>query len=195
MSIGGVLLRGGQVRLLFGDSTLGGLMFLISDALCQKLYGDSSGARFLRWYALLVPMLYCDILTDAMTKGLGQQKICVRYNILTSVLDVIFLYLLLPVYGMEGYFLSFFVTHALNFLLSIRRLLRITGQRIPLYIPLSAASAMLAALYAGSFVPSAAAKSICYLLILGSLLFLAKILTREDLLWISSLIRKKDPTM
>jgi stage V sporulation protein B len=92
-------------------------------------------ARFLRLYALLIPMLYCDALTDAMTKGLGQQKICVRYNILTSALDIAFLYLLLPKYGMMGYFVSFFATHLLNFILSLRRLLKITHTRLPVTVP------------------------------------------------------------
>jgi O-antigen/teichoic acid export membrane protein len=65
-----------------------------------------------------------------MTKGLGQQKANVRYNIFTSLLDVIFLFLLLPRYGMGGYYFSFLITHLLNFLLSLRRLIKISGVRI-----------------------------------------------------------------
>ena len=80
---------------------------------------------------ILNAMLYCDAITDTMTKGLEQQKACVRYNILTSAMDVTFLYYLLPKYGMEGYFVSFLVTHLVNFILSLRRLLRITGERLP----------------------------------------------------------------
>ena len=87
-----------KVTMLYGIF-FGGLLFLLAEPLCRKLYSSTEAGRYLKLYALLVPMLYCDALTDAMTKGLGQQKACVRYNILTSAMDVVFLYLLLPRYG------------------------------------------------------------------------------------------------
>ena len=185
--------RGLRVAMVYGI-VFCGLLYLVAEELCLRLYDSSEAALYLRWYSLLVPMLYCDIITDAMTKGLGQQKICVRYNILTSVLDVVFLYLLLPHYGMTGYFLSFFVTHLLNFVLSLRRLLKITHQTIPFYIPASAASATIFAIWAASYPENPALRCAAFLLVLGSLLFLLKILIREDLLWIQGLIRKKDLT-
>ena len=101
-------------------------MFLVAEDLCQKLFDEPEAGIVLKRYATLVPMLYCDAIVDAMTKGLGQQKICVRYNIMTSALDITGLYLLLPRYGMDGYFISFLITHLINFLLSLRRLLLTT---------------------------------------------------------------------
>jgi len=148
----------------------------------------------MRLYALLIPMLYCDLLTDAMTKGLGQQKICVRYNILTSFLDVVFLYFLLPVYGMMGYYVSFLVTHLLNFILSLRRLLKITEEKLPFHVQLLAAASAIFATRICSLAGSAAVRGICYPLILGNLLFLLRILDSKDLKWVCSLIRKKDLT-
>ena len=100
----------------------GGLLFLLAAPLGETLYHSEEAGRYLMLFALLSPMLYCDALIDAMTKGLGQQTYCVRYNIITSALDLLLLYILLPRYGMYGYFLSFFATHLLNFALSIRRL-------------------------------------------------------------------------
>ena len=185
--------KGLRVALIYG-LFICGILFLLSDWLCQRLYQNLDAAKFLRWYALLVPMLYCDILIDAMTKGLGQQKICVRYNILTSVLDVIFLYLLLPGYGMEGYFLSFFVTHLLNFCLSLRRLMKITGQAIPFHIPVFSAASTVFALSMASVIPSPPVRTGAYLLLLGSSLLLTRVLTGRDLHWIRHLIRKKDLT-
>ena len=171
-----------------------GLIFLLSDWLCLKLYGNAEAAIPLRLYALLIPMLYCDLLTDAMTKGLGQQKICVRYNILTSFLDVVFLYFLLPVHGMMGYYLSFLVTHLLNFILSLRRLMKITEEKLPLHVPILAAASAVFSIQICSLTGSDVARGICYPLVLGCLLFLLRILDAADLRWISGLIRKKDPT-
>ena len=182
-----------RVAMVYGI-TFGGLLFLLAEALCETLYGNLDAAKYMRWYSLLVPMLYCDCVTDAMTKGLGQQKVCVRYNILTSGLDVLFLYLLLPKYGMEGYFASFLVTHLLNFVLSLRRLLKITRETIPFYIPALSVSAMLFAVFAAGFLSLPLQRAGAYLAILGSLLFLLRVLTWEDIAWVKGLIRKKDLT-
>ena len=169
----------------------GGLLYLLAKPLCLRLYGTTEGAQGLGLYGLLVPMLYCDAVTDAMTKGLGQQKICVRYNIITNIMDVAFLYLLLPKYGMTGYFVSFLITHLVNFLLSLGRLLKITGHKIPFHTPALAVSACLASIYSASFVPSIPLRVVAYLAVLGSSLFLCGVTKREDIRWIQGLIGKK----
>ena len=179
-----------RAALIYGVAA-GGIIFLLSDFLCMRLYRSPDAAVALRTYSILVPMLYCDIITDAMTKGLGQQKICVRYNILTSFLDVVFLYFLLPNYGMDGYFFSFLVTHLINFVLSLRRLLKTTSLSIPLHLPLLTASAMLLGIYVSSLAANPIMGSAGYLLILGSLLFLFGVLRKEDIHWAKALVYKK----
>lgn len=142
-----------RMALLYGLA-LGGLLFLFADGLCQKLYNSQEAGALLRLFAPLAPMLYCDAITDAMTKGLGQQHMAVRFNILTNILDIIGLYFLLPVLGMNGYFISFFLTHALNFFLSLRHLLRITGEKIRLSVPLGALLCTAFSLGCALFVPN-----------------------------------------
>ena len=183
-----------RVALVYGIF-FGGAIFLLAEDLCLGLYKSSDAAGYLKLYAMLIPMLYCDAITDAMVKGLGQQKVCVRYNIITSAMDVAFLYLLLPTYGMNGYFISFLITHLVNFLLSIRRLLKITIRSVPAHIPLFSLASVVFSVWAASFVGSAGMRTICYGLMLGSLLFLFKVLTFGDVRWMKSLIRKKDPTV
>ena len=169
----------------------GGLMVLVAEPLCMRLYRNPEAGRFLKYYALLVPMLYCDALTDAMTKGLGQQKACVRYNILTSALDVFFLYLLLPAYGMEGYFASFLITHLINFLLSLRRLLKITCISLPFHIPVLSLAAAMAALLGASKISGSFGKCLAYPALLCSILYLAGIIGQEDLNWLRGLVAAK----
>lgn len=167
-----------------------GLEFLLAKPLCVTLYKSAEAGDQLRLYALLIPMLYCDSIVDAMTKGLGQQKICVRYNIITSALDVIFLYLLLPAYGMTGYFISFLITHLLNFILSLYRLLKITGIQIRPVLPTVSLAAAGASLIAVSSLPTAW-QTVAYPAMLLALLYLLRIVSQEDLKWFSSLIRKR----
>ncbi len=176
-----------KVAMLYGGFFCGA-MYLTADPLCQALYGSEEAGAVLERYALLIPMLYCDTVTDAMTKGLGQQKVCVRYNILTSSLDVAFLFFLLPRFGMEGYFASFLITHLLNFILSLRRLLRITGEKIPFYIPALTAGAIGGAVLAAGFTPPGVGRLLCYFAILPCLLVLFQVVGREDLQWLRGLI-------
>jgi len=179
-----------RVALLYGCCFCG-LEYLLAGDLCMALYGDPAAGAYLKKFSVLIPMLYCDAITDAMTKGLGQQKACVRYNIITSGMDVVFLYLLLPKYGMEGYFFSFLVTHLFNFLLSLRRLLKITGKVISVRIPFFACLATACAVWTASHLGSAPAKIIAFLTVLGCLLFLLKVLSKEDIFWIKGLAAKR----
>lgn len=179
-----------KVTLLYGI-LFSGLMYLLAEVLSFSLYGSMEAGRYLKLYSLLIPMLYCDLIVDAMIKGMGQQTVSVRYNIFTNILDIVFLYLLLPKYGMMGYFISFFFTHLINFLLSIRRLLIITGEKIPLHIPLLTLSAAIAALRGASIPVLAAGRVTAFTLLLGSLLCLLGILRKEDAVWLRGLLHKK----
>ena len=168
-----------------------GLLYLLSGELCMALYGSADAGRYLRWFSLLAPMLYCDAITDAMVKGLGQQKTSVRYNIFTSILDVVFLYLLLPRYGMGGYFASFLVTHLINFILSLRLLLKITEQRLPAHVPMLCAAAAGAGVLLSSTLSGAIVQAVAFLAIFISLLTLFRVLSKEDIFWIKGLVNKK----
>lgn len=185
-----LLHKGLRVALLYG-TVFGGILYLSADSLCMALYKSRDAAVLLRQFSPLVPMLYCDAITDAMTKGLGQQKMAVRFNILTNCLDVIGLYFLLPKMGMQGYFLSFLLTHALNFFLSIRHLLRITGEEIPLFIPLTTTACALASIWVCSHLAPGAAASAAFTLLFGASLYLTKVIQGEDLRWLGRLVQVK----
>ena len=168
-----------------------GLEFLLSRELCLWLYGSDAASRYLRLYALLIPMLYCDCITDAMTKGLGQQKACVRYNIITSAMDVIFLFLLLPKYGMMGYFFSFFVTHLLNFVLSLRRLLKLVGKVLSPAIPTLTAAGTAGSIFIAAHIRHAALRGISYVAVFASLITLLQVVGKEDVAWLCGLVRNQ----
>ena len=136
-------------------------------------------------------MLYCDAITDAMTKGLGQQKHCVRYNIITSAMDVALLFVLLPRFGMDGYFISFLITHLLNFLLSLRRLLKITNIRIPFHAPAFMAAAFTVSSAGASLATNTLWRIISFLLMFFCILTLLRMISKKDALWLRGLIYKQ----
>lgn len=181
--------RGLKSSMIYGIA-VGGLVFLLAEPLCLAIYHNGEAGRYLKAYALMIPMLYCDAITDAMTKGLGQQRVCVLYNIITSAMDVAFLYILLPVYGMEGYYASFLVTHLLNFLLSLRRLLKITSEQIPFNIPAYSITAGILSAWVASRIGNPTIKGTAYMLLLTSLLYLLKVIGREDVNWVKGIVKK-----
>ena len=179
-----------RVALLYG-TVCGGFLFLCAKELCLSLYGSHEAGTYLKWFSLLAVMLYCDLITDAMIKGLGQQKASVRYNIFTNILDVTFLYVLLPRYGITGYFLSFLVTHVINFVLSIRRLIRISRVKIPLRIPIFTLLAAAISIWGAGFIAAPIARTVSYIVMLGCLLVLLKVISKADIAWVKGLIYKK----
>lgn len=164
-----------------------GLMYLSADAICLWLYDNLDASSMLRGYALLIPMLYCDTITDALTKGLGRQKDCVQYNILTSVLDVMMLFFLLPSHGMHGYYLSFLISHLINFYLSLRLLLTLAGKKLPISVPILIIICSAFSLAGANTFRSLPVRIIVYPAMLFSLLNLSGILNRSDMIWIRRL--------
>ncbi len=168
-----------------------GILYLLADQLGIWLYQNDMAGHYLRIYSLLVPMLYCDSITDAMTKGLGQQKVCVRYNIITSAMDVILLFILLPKYGMSGYYFSFLVTHLINFLLSLSRLLKITGVGIPLSLPIFVLAPFGAAVMTASLFPSPTSRTVVFSLVISGFWLLFRVIRTEDFLWLRRMVIKR----
>ena len=179
-----------KITMLYGCLCCG-VMHLVAQPLCLALYGSTDAGDQLRFYSILIPMLYCDAIVDAMIKGLGQQTASVRYNIFTSFMDVALLFVLLPRYGMRGYFFSFLVTHLINFILSIGRLLKITHIRISFYIPAFTCAAALAGVYGASFVGGIPFRTGAFLALYGSLLVLFGIVSKADIRWLRGLITQK----
>lgn len=117
-----------RMGLLFA-AAIAGFLFLNAVPLGMLIYKSVDAGHYLRIFAPMVLMLYLDAIVDGMLKGLAEQISCVRYNTLTSLLDVLLLLVLLPRWGIGGYVFSFFLTHAINLFLSIRRLLLTTEHR------------------------------------------------------------------
>ena len=179
-----------KIAMLYG-CLCSGIMHLVAEPLCVSMYGSTAAGEALRLYSVLIPMLYCDAIVDAMIKGLGQQTASVRYNIFTSTMDVILLFLLLPRYGMNGYFFSFLITHLINFILSLRRLLKITKISIPFYIPAFTCAAAIAGVFGASFLRGVPGRIVAFLCLAGSLLVLFGVVSKRDVFWLRGLVVKK----
>lgn len=166
----------------------GGLLYLLAEELCRWLYPGQELAPLLRRFALLVPMLYCDLLADAMTKGLGQQAACARYSILSNIADISMMYFLLPRFGIDGYFVSFALTHALNFALSLRKVLQIGGVRLRGFFAVLAPAAAIFAVFGGSCFSGPVRRTAAFLGLFFGLCFYTGVLGKGDVRWLRGLI-------
>ena len=102
---------------------IGAALWIGGGWLGRLLYHSEQAGRYLRIFAPMVLFLYLDAVVDGLQKGMGQQLHLVRYNSFTNVIDVLGLWLLLPPFGIGGYFFTYCLSHLVNFFLSLRRLL------------------------------------------------------------------------
>lgn len=175
-----------RLTALFAAATAG-FFFLNADALGLGLYGSRYAGYYLRCFSPAVLMLYLDAITDGMLKGLAQQVPCVRYNTVTSLLDVILLFLLLPRCGIGGYLFSFALTHAINLYLSLRRLLLVSGHQPRLSDFLRPLLCLLCAALPSSLLARPVLKSVVFFLLLGSFFLLSDALSPRDRSWLRRL--------
>lgn len=101
------------------------LFYSFAPAISNIVYKSKEAAEYIRILSPLVPIMYLDMITDGMLKGLDQQVYSMRYNIIDSSICVILVYLLLPIYAVKGYIIILYISELLNFYLSFGRLTKI----------------------------------------------------------------------
>ncbi len=99
-------------------------MLIFSDTLSLAVYSDESSSFYIKVLSILIPVMYTDMITDGLLKGLDQQAASMRYNIFDSGICVILVYFLLPHFAVKGYIFILFLSEIINFSLSINRLIK-----------------------------------------------------------------------
>lgn len=121
------------------------VLALFSEELGYSLYNSFSAGKFIAVMAPVVPIMYLDHVTDSMLKGLGEHVYSMWVNIVDSILSVILVWVLIPIFGIGGYAIVIVIMEAFNFILSAIRLKkRIRFKIYPIrsvLLPLAAASA------------------------------------------------------
>ncbi len=111
-----------------------GIMLFFSNQLSAAIYPNSQYevAKYLRYIAPLIPIMYIDSATDAILKGLGQQVYCMNVNIIDALFSVILVLTLVPKMGIMGYVVTIYFTELVNASLSISKLLSIGKLKLKL---------------------------------------------------------------
>ena len=104
--------------------------FAFSTPLSLIIYKTNEAAKYIKILSPLIPIMYTDMITDGMLKGLDQQVYSMRCNIIDSALCVVLVPILLPRYSVNGYIFVLYISEIINFILSINRLRIICGTEI-----------------------------------------------------------------
>lgn len=107
--------------------------FAFGEELGVLFYRSREAGQLLQILAPLVPLLYLDMVTDGLLKGLDQQTHSLLYNTLDASLRVSMMAVLLPVLGLKGYFIILYSCGILNVTLSLSRLLKTARVRFRLF--------------------------------------------------------------
>lgn len=115
-----------RLSLLF-SMTVAAFLFLFADMLGLTIYKSGEAGRFIRILAPLVPVMYTDMTVDGCLKGLGQHVWSMGINIVDALVGLLLIWRLLPVYALAAYIGIIYFTELLNFVLSVWRLLKVSG--------------------------------------------------------------------
>lgn len=99
--------------------------FSFASPLSEIIYKSKEAAKYIKILSPLIPVMYTDMVTDGMLKGLDQQVYSMRYNIIDSAMCVGLVYYLLPKFSVNGYLFILYISEIINFILSIGRLNKI----------------------------------------------------------------------
>ncbi len=109
------------------------VLFLMAKEFSFAIYHSDEAALFIKVIAPLIPIMYLDMTTDGMLKGLDQQLTIMKINVLDSVLCVVLVYFLVPKMAVTGYIITIYVAEIINFLLSFRKLCKETSLRFSVF--------------------------------------------------------------
>lgn len=133
--------RDGSIRAVTENILEKGLMFsaltaalflALGDDLGLALYDSQDAGLYIQIFALIIPIMYLDMLADGCLKGLGEMMFCMYVNIADAGLSALLVWLMLPRWGLPAYIFVICFTEAFNFLLSLRRLRRKAGISVSL---------------------------------------------------------------
>ncbi len=96
----------------------------------EVFYKSTDSGSYLQILAPIVPLIYLDVVVDCLLKGLDEQFNSMKYNFADSFIRVILILLFMHSGGMRIYICILFFSSIFNAMLSVHRLLRVSGVRI-----------------------------------------------------------------
>lgn len=159
--------------LTFITSFWAGSIFLCSaNQLGNAIYSSSSVGYLIRALSPLVPFMYVDLIGDGILKGLDQQNILLRNSVIDSAVRIILVMLLVPKFGMTGFFAVMMFSNLFTGCLSVHRITKISKVKFnfSVYFFKPLFSAVLSAAIADKICASLRNSNIMYICCTGAII-------------------------
>ena len=91
------------------------------------VYGSGEAGNYIRLLSPLIPLMFLDTTVDCILKGLGEQVYTMKVNIVDAAICLVFVVLLVPRMGINGYVVVIYVSEAVNAALSIYKMQKTAG--------------------------------------------------------------------
>ena len=108
------------------------IFLFFSNELGLVIYNNLETGYYFKILAPLIFFMYMDNIIDCILKGLNKQFGVMCCNILDLSITTCFIYFLLPIYGIDGYVISIFISELLNFSISLFQMIKYSKMKINL---------------------------------------------------------------
>lgn len=112
---------------------IGGVFFVASGQVGEIFYKSREVGYLIRALAPLVPFMYIDLIADGILKGLDQQKVLLRNNVIDSSVRIILVFILVPRFGMTGFLGVMLFSNLFTAIVSVVRILKVTHLQFGIY--------------------------------------------------------------
>ncbi len=99
-------------------------LLLFGDFLGNFLFDSSLAGSYIRMLSIVCPVLYLGSVLTSILHGLGKAFTAFLYNSICLLVRLLFVFLLIPVFGMPAYLLGIFISQLLFTVLMLRVLCR-----------------------------------------------------------------------
>lgn len=100
--------------------------------ICVAVYNQRNVAQLVMKLAFCAPFMYLQITLSGILNGLGNQLFLFKLSLLSSVINVFFIYFLIPLWGVDAFILGAAASLIVCSMISLKKLKEQTGLKTPL---------------------------------------------------------------
>lgn len=97
---------------------------------CETVYQEEKLYMLLLKLSPVCPFLYLHITLSGLLNGLGEHIYILKNNVISSIINILFIYFGMPLYGVDAFILGWIVSLILTSTTSLHRVLKITETKI-----------------------------------------------------------------
>lgn len=105
------------------------ILMIFSNELSLAIFQNLECAKYIKILSPLILFMCLDNIIDNMLKGLNKQFKVMLYNIIDLGITICLLYFFIPIWGMNGFILTIYISEIFNFSISFYELYQVTGFR------------------------------------------------------------------